>query len=558
MKINIFCRVLLICINLISLSVCYSAETSKNPCPLSSYTNHGYQHTSIQKQIEEYRHIYDEILQENSSDPYQTHSPRFFEKLQNAFRLTRQYILGSEVWDPDGNKQEQNIYLTYLKTLYNAACKLNKNKEMTPRYFERVNLLCALIGTQYRHYDAGNRFFAAATWHLWTGKDILLETQEELAEASLRGGVESTLSFIKTKMSQARTPGNYDHIRVKGFFPLAILYMDKDIGIGYQTFVKQFFTGNYPLFLATFFPSSVPTTHEELVNRKERKQDVHFSHVLSLFTMLAHDFEHRDIELGLLEFFTQRYRTSWIEYLRPAYEAISKISLKNGKIVYAGLFLLIHEFQYLDIPLTKWKEFHLSKQFDLLEFVIKDYQNSIKSKLEKRGGNNYKVQMRDNEHVLRWAKNEKGKTFIPLIKVEGKERFLPIAKDENGIPVIVLEVDPSSTIVKVRFFDQGATKEIPYITGSENNITLPEGWTWMTREEQRVPEQFHSTSEGRQILRERGFKEYEITKISYDKERQKKVDLNNLRQTHAAEYVMKGFNDFWDEFKKLVAPHYSE
>lgn len=142
-----FLKILVICAVLPS-STCQSMEMAIIPSDLNyDYQHQDYQPTPIQTQIKEYRQIYDGILEEHSENPYQTHAPRLFNKLQNAFRLTRKYIQDKRVIDPEGKEQDQALYLSYLDTLYKAASKLNEDKEMTPLHFERPQ--CALCS--YRH-----------------------------------------------------------------------------------------------------------------------------------------------------------------------------------------------------------------------------------------------------------------------------------------------------------------------------------------------------------------------------------------------------------------------
>lgn len=382
------------------------------------------------------------------------------------------------------------------------------------------------------------------------------ENKGGMAEDALKAGVESTINFIKTKMDDSFIGGFDESFRkYKKFFPLAILYMDKEISIGYQTFVNQFF-GPYPLFLATFFPSSVPTTFEESQERRLTKQEVHFSNVASLFTLLVHDYEHRYIINWLLSFFSAG-NIPWIEYLRPTYNLISTATPQAQRVLNAGLFLLIHELQYSHIAPEKWKEFHPSKEFDTLAFVIEKYKNHIQNTLQKRETEDYKIQHRDNEYILWWAQNKEGKPFIPLVKIAGKDKFLPVAIDERGVLVIILEVD--SHFVKVRISDQEETSNIPYNTDLENNMLLPAEWRLMFPEERRISEGFFMTPEGIELPKKIGYsKEFEAAEALYNKQRQKKIDLAKLRNSYAAQYVMKGFQDFWGEFEALAKPVYNE
>lgn len=538
--------------------ICHSADSATYSLP-----NQAFQPVSIRNQIVEYREIYDEILRKNPKNPHQEHAPRLFEKLKNAFILTKKYIEDNKVLNQDGQEQDQGLYLDYLDTLYKAAHELNEKGEMTPVHFERLNVICALIGSEYRIYDAGARlyYYSYQTYKLWTGINLRERSKiEGMAKDSLEAGVSSTVNLIKTKMNESfigRFDESFWQPENKKFYPLAILYMDKEIGIGYQTFVNQFF-GPYPLFLASFFPSPAPTSEEELKNRRLTKKEVHFSHIASLFNMLVHDFEHRYIMNMLLSFFSDSWSIYWIDYLRPTYNLISKVNVQEQKVLNAGLFLLLHELQYTYLVFANEREFNPAK-IHMLVAAIDNFKARIQEELKERGSYNYKTLYRDNEYVLFWAKNKAGKSFVPQIKIAGKDKFLPIVSDERGIPVIILEV--YSEMAKVRVSDQKHPTLIPYIVDAEGNMILPKGWKLLSREETRVIDSFVVTSEGRDMFLKAGKKitpEFETAENIHKMVRQKKLDLYHLRQSYAVKYLAIAFDNFWNEFKTIARKGYEQ
>jgi hypothetical protein len=248
----------------------------------------------------------------------------------------------------------------------------------------------------------------------------------------------------------------------------------------------------------------VPTAPDEAASRKKTKKEPHFSATISLFTMLAHDFEHR---YGMLDFILWNIQKfgmpSYIEGLHPAYDIIDhETTSKNQRsVLHAGFFLLTHDNQFLWINFKKLDQLQPSNPFDFLKFIVNNYRDHIESELGNRSEDKYKKIYRDLEYTLYWAKNKKGSPFIPLIRVEGQDRFLPIARNATGIPVIFLEANAWS--VKIRRADQTEISEVPYEGDSENNMILPEGWAWMPHEEQkqsgiRLP--FMATEESFRLL----------------------------------------------------------
>ncbi len=486
-----------------------------------SYFTEDFQPVSIKRQIEEYRFIYDEILRQNPKNPHLHHSPRFFAKLQNAFKLIRKYIQSKTVIDENGQNIDQDTHLKYLDTLYQVAVKLNEQREISPVIFERLNSICALIGSAYSHYDTGSRFYFWDTICLW----------RDNTKPALESGVDATVELIKTGVN-ALFIGEVDKpLRLqetKQFTPSAILYMDKNIGIGYQSFVNQFFKEPYPLFLATFFPSPLPTTEEEMKNRRKTKHDVHHSKVIDPFIMLSHDLEHRQAISALIADFERNFTSSFNEYLKPAYDQIEHANPQESKVLYAGLFLLIHELQSTRLhTLNSQRNTKKLDKHSVFKLIVEGFEEHTKSKLENRASDDYKTFYRDNEYVLYWAKNKDQKPFLPLLKVDGKEKFLPVALNQNKLPVIILERSPTG--FKIRDFASiNISTEIT--VDKDDNLKLPVGWSFMSLHQRR----------------------YEDSRFqnSYTKR------LPERRHSTAAQYLIKGYHDFWNEFKAIAEPGY--
>lgn len=558
-----------------SASICHSAEGDplESLSQVSSSQIQDYEYIGAREQIKEDQEIYDEILRKNPKNPYHTHSNRLFDKLKNAFMLVRKYIQDAEVIIPNGTKQDQKVYLGYLDTLYKAACKINEDQAMTPLHFEDINLLCALIGTKYRHYQAA--FYDDFTF-MWGGENSSEQPEKKLFYEALQEGLESVVDFIKINMNEILKDQKeallsfWEEGNTKTFSPMAIIYMDRDVPIGYNTFESNSLAESYPLFLSTFFPMYVPTTIEEDDAQKYTKHNVHFSQLQSLLSMLYHDFLHRLQNLEVLRIFRDK-GVDLKRCLRIPYKFNNSIPLDKKRPLIAGLFSLDHELQpytVRTIPdelFNKWRQ--APESFDTLKDIIEIYQKEMQEKVKHRTTFEfgYKTTAGDQEYVLRWAKNEKGEAFIPLVKANGKVRFLPFAQDDMGTPVIILEVNPDSAVAKVRFSGKTMVEEIPYTANAENNMLLPENWTWMPREEYKYLRDFQETPEGRALWRthpgkyEKNWQEaYVSTKQRYEEPYQKRKELYQLRQEHASQYVIKGYEDFWAAFKELAIQSFDD
>lgn len=487
---------------------------------LSPLPTEPYLHVKVQDQIAGYRAIYGEILKNNPQNPDKVHSALLFGKLKNAFILARNYISEVAVNDKEGAKQD--IYQKYLQILYNAADQLNLASQMTISNFERVNLLCALLATKYRANIDYDIFYSDKGDELFDGIRPKIIRGEQIAgkpglKHFLDKGVDETINFITAGMENTYIHNKPFKPETNQFFPMAPLYMNKDIGIGYKSFNDQLFA-EFPMMLATYFLSPVPITIEDVKSHKPTKKKPHYSSVDSPFSMLLHDYGHREGMYFIMEN-TAKIGINFLDSFRRLYRLSSTLNTQEQSILHAGLFSLTHESKMKHFD-SSWQQQVVQSPQNFLDLLISATVIFHRNTLNQKESEMYKQLFRDDEYMLYWAKNSLNKPFVPLLPKEVKSKntsinkLLPCAKDERGKPVIFLKAYNNFV---TGIYDNGKLPiALPYLVDN-NGMKLPEGWSWLSSEQVRADRK-----------------------------------LTNLRQKYAKSYLRDGYSAFWKAFRELA------
>lgn len=512
------------------------SSANEKPSDYENYKIQQFVQIPVQQQIEEYEKIYNELLERTPNNPYQTHSDGLWPKIKNAFSLVHTFIENFDI--PDHvDKNRQSTCLNFLDTLNQATYKLFKSKELSLLLFERINILCALIGHQYslifpefKMDDAQEEYSENITTLLdWAA--TCFEGNELQKERKL------TL-FIKEGMNPSII-GTFDEpLRhaPKSFYPLGIIYMDHNIPLGYGTFTKALISRNYPIFLASFYPNKNPKIHT--------KKAPHFGIYDELLYFLLHDYQHRDLIIKSILKLKDKSGIDWLDFLKPLHKKIENTDKSKDRIIKAGLFLLAHEYYViLDSLLEEDYKFEKHTDLKIIKKIIKNGKEYIKQTLFLRFSDAYKIEIRDFEKVLTYASSHEV-PFLPVISCNEKKTVLPYAKTKQDHYVLIIKPSGHEDIdyysldtpgnrdvysIKVDASKNYKEGDPSHNIDKKGNLILPKEWTWLNTEER---EKIENSSQ------------YSKTEYYY------------LRQNLIAFYLSKGIDQFWNAFAEIAKECY--
>lgn len=486
-----------------------SAEESTGPERVGfDYKNTPYNHLSVKEQLEEYASIYNDIYKRNPDTPYLTHSDGLFTKLQNAFILTYDF-LANQNNGTETDKPLQIQELSRLETLYQATLQMQNEQGLSPLHFERINILCALLGHDYRPYLEEN--------FINDINELSSKLHQKWSSAS------DLIQFIKIEMDNCEIGEVDKDLRenTNFFFPMAFIYSDNSLPIGYNTFIKSFFEHSFPLYVGNFYPNKNPIMYT--------KSQPHYSTVNGFMTFIIHDLNHRVIIFSIQLKTDQSFHFNWFKYLKPLYEkAESKKSISKGKLLDSALFLFIHENYFGENYSPKYYVAReIKTPFKLLNKNIKIVKKHIIRNLPLRHTSSYKDAFRDYEKVLFYSYNPLN-PWLPLVNVEGKLKLLPYAWNANNDPVLVIKKRNDNTFK----YHPAKNTDLALIHYSPpGNLELPEGWKWMTKQERKELEK--GSNKG-------------------------KSEVYYMRNLLATKYLQRGFEKYWDAFLESVKDVYKE
>lgn len=451
--------IIIVFVFLSTISFSFSAES---PVPIENASQiaeedvelpAGYVENSIKKQIENYRQVYTPISHIKGGNFYTVHVPGLINILKNGFAMIHDYMAAHT---EDNNSTDKQILR--LKKLYKMALTLEKNQKLTQFNFIMLNFFLAKLIDQFRGADFHpfDKLYREKLIELRISKldDYNLSDFNSLAfiENNFINTMNDISIFFKNQTFMLNFPysnksswgidyeKNIHDIKSETFFPISLIYTDKKLSIGYNTYVDEILNPDYGMALCSFDISLKPFQTNAISEHKfGQKKDPHYSNFNNTFRMLWHDAMHFLEQYGLEQSIYGNFKLDLrsefirIKNFRDKYDRSSV----QYKILTRGLFEMSHEMYgailfnlrdgetkiYVDyneigrLPFLKSNTSTLSLNEFLTNFSYL-FENSVNylnsgRNINTRGSLDYKLNFRDHERILKNLADLEGIPLLP-------------------------------------------------------------------------------------------------------------------------------------------------
>lgn len=374
----------------------------------------GYTRSNVQKQLLEYRNIFDpiykEISEENpeysrvqiTKEMSRKHADKLIDVFEDGIKITNNFI----------RENQYQIFLEDLKKIWSFAEEINNEKKFSSNVFSALNNALALLASRCK------------------GESINLRNAQSIDEEDINIILISIRKIANNETNIDKYKMEKDYSTFEHFFPDRpnfIIYGHPDskkrTKISEKTFVDQFFKFPYSGYICLYDVNSKQ-------KQKRTKSDAHFSSENGTFNMLRHDQEHNYFICKMEDKYT--IFEDWFSALEKAYRMIAELNESDSNIIYSGLFEFFH-----DESMERFSKEKQKSPYEYIRDAVENIKETGKSRLYNYSRINYKEEFRDAENILK-NKNENGQEFLPRIHIsEDKSRPFPIAETKEGKYIIV-------------------------------------------------------------------------------------------------------------------------